>query len=125
MSMFASKADYEAACAELKSSNHEKTVFDIKSDPSLVLQLKDGDKVSVDGIILDVVSAAYKQWIYFRTVDSRTKEYQKNIDEGVDFEYSDYMKHLREGVPSIRKGRARMTREEFKLILESGNYYIG
>lgn len=126
MSMFANKEDYETACAELKLSNPEKTVFDIEADPSLVLQLKEGDQVSVDGVVLDVLCIPHKQWIYFRTVDSRPDEYSK-MGEADDFqgEYEDYIKHLREKQEGLVYGKACLTREEFKAILESGNYYIG
>lgn len=128
MSMFASKADYEAAGAELERSNQEKVIFDIKADPSLILQLKDGDQVSVDGILLDVLSITHKQWIYLRTVDSKTDEYHNRIDEDnldVHTEYRDYIKHLRKNEEGRIYGKACMAREEFKLLLESGNYYIG
>ena len=129
MSMFATKEDYETAAAELRNAGSEKVVLDIKANPELVLQLKEGDQVSVDGVILDVLSMPYRcpqgQYIYFRTVDSRPEVYNEaSKEEDFGGEYSDYIKHLRKA-ESGRYGKACMTREEMKALLESGNYCIG
>lgn len=124
MSMFANRADYETAVAELQSS--EKVVLDIKCNPELILSLKEGDQVSVDGVVLDVLCMDYKQWIYFRTTYSRPDEYsKKREDDEFRGEYCDYIKHLRKKQEGRVYGEACLTREEFKALIESGNYYIG
>lgn len=124
MSMFANRADYETAVAELQ--NIKKVVLDIKSNPELILSLNEGDQVSVDGIVLDVICLPYKQWIYFRTTYSRPDEYSKRCeDDEFSGEYMDYIKHLREKQEGRVYGKACLTREEFKSLIESGNYYIG
>lgn len=127
MSMFANKEDYEEAIKNKQKAD----ALDIKSNPELVLQLKEGDQVSVDGVVLEVLCMPYRfpygQYIYFRTVDSRPEEYHEACKEDDEFkgEYSDYIKHLREYQEGLVYSKACMTRIEMKAILESGNYYIG
>lgn len=130
MSMFANKEDYETAVAELRNAGSEKVVLDIKANPELVLQLKEGDQVSVDGVVLDVLSPPGQYYIYFRTVDSRPEWYNEaSKEEDFGGKYSDYIKHLRRAeerkAEDWRYGKACMTREEMKAMLESGNYLIG
>lgn len=92
----------------------KRTAIDIKADPVKVLELKQGDVVMLDNILLEVeILSPVPDSIYLTTLDSDQDTYHS----GKCSYYDEHIKHLR-NLSEI----AVMTRKEMKEILESGEY---
>lgn len=93
----------------------KRTAIDIKADPTKVLELKLGDVVMLDNILLEVDMISHEpDRIYLTTLDSDLCTYCSSKDS-----YTEYIKHLRN-----LEGVAVMTRSKMREILESGEYTI-
>lgn len=94
----------------------KRTAIDIKTDTVRVLELKHGDTVVIDNIILEVeILSHVPDSIYLTTLDSDQYTYHS----GKCSYYDEYIKHLRN-----LSELAVMTRKEMKEILDSGEYTI-
>lgn len=91
-------------------------MINLNNTPSAVLELKEGDLVSVQGRELKTTVVGEK--LCLTSTDSRVEEFALSGDHEV---YRDYITHLRK---SDQSQAALMTRQEMIDILVTGAYSI-
>ena len=102
-------------------------VANLNAGPSAILFVRDGDIVSVDGVLLTVKvpMKSTPDMVYLTTVDSAVEAYNEaQQTAGIHYsddvvKYGDYIRHVRD-----REQRAMMTRSEMSALIKSGMYSI-